>query len=278
MGAAEPSALALHPALLVRAVDAGLAVEAVEPVVRPERHPLLGLQPVAPEQHPRHRRLEIVVADPVERHPAEGLERVHVPLDERLLPLRGEHPVHRPARRRQPQREQEAVGQYSVELHPQISEVDLSLRARRMRLRHERLLDRPARLRRDLGPASRDVVAHRRVRQPREPVLVDQPRQHPPRRVTLLARRVEILAQHRVDQRLRRIKLRRPPHRRLPRRRHRRLQRLPHRPPTHMMTACQLPDRQPLTLMIPANPLEQLHPRPRHLTRPPLDIAVAAKR
>ena len=43
--AAEPPDLALDPALLVGAVDAGLAVERVEAVVRAEQHPPVVLVP-----------------------------------------------------------------------------------------------------------------------------------------------------------------------------------------------------------------------------------------
>ena len=57
------------------------------------------------------------------------------------------------------------------------------------------------RLHSDLGPALGDVVAHRGIRH-LELMLVDQPGQHPPRSVTLLAGRIQILAQHRIDQRL----------------------------------------------------------------------------
>src|SRR4051794_35082388 len=52
MGAAEPAALALHPALLVGALDARAAVERVEAVVGAELHPAVGLLAVAAEQHP----------------------------------------------------------------------------------------------------------------------------------------------------------------------------------------------------------------------------------
>ena len=87
VGAAEPAALTLHPALLMRAVDAGLAVEGVETVVGTERHPPVGLEPVAAGQHPRHRRLQVVVADVPPRHPTQPVERVDMAFQERLLRL-----------------------------------------------------------------------------------------------------------------------------------------------------------------------------------------------
>ena len=52
VGAAEPATLTLHTALLVSAVDAGLAFEGVEAIVGAERHPSVRLQPVPTEQHP----------------------------------------------------------------------------------------------------------------------------------------------------------------------------------------------------------------------------------
>jgi hypothetical protein len=94
MGAAEPATLALNPALLVGAVDAGLAVERVEPMVRTEGDPTLLLQPVPADQHPRHRRLQVVIANLVERDTAQHVKRVLVALQERLLSLGGEGAVH----------------------------------------------------------------------------------------------------------------------------------------------------------------------------------------
>ena len=57
--------------------------------------------------------------------------------------------MHRPARVRQPQREQEALGHLPGQAHPQIGEVDLGLRPGRVALRHEpgHHAGRPARLR-----------------------------------------------------------------------------------------------------------------------------------
>ena len=53
MAAAEPADLALHAALLVAALDAGLTEEAVEAVVRPQRDEPFRLDPVAALQHLR---------------------------------------------------------------------------------------------------------------------------------------------------------------------------------------------------------------------------------
>jgi hypothetical protein len=59
VGAAEPATLTLHAALLVGAVDAGLAVERVETTGGAERDQAVGLKPVPAEQDPRHRRLRL---------------------------------------------------------------------------------------------------------------------------------------------------------------------------------------------------------------------------
>lgn len=74
------------------------------------------------------------------------------------------------------------------------------------------LIGRPARLGPDLRPAHPHVIPHRRVRDLTQAVLVDQPGMHPPGGMPLLARRVQILGQHRIDQHLRRLQPRRYPH------------------------------------------------------------------
>lgn len=207
--AAEPAALDLDPALLVGALLARAAVEGVEPVVGPEGDPLAGLHPSAAEQHPSDRRLEVVVADVDHRHPAQLGERVHMAFQEGLLALRLERPVHRLARERAPQREQEHLGLRPAVDDPQVGEVDLGLRAWLVHLRDVDLLRRPARLGPDLRPAHVHVVPHRRVRDLGQLVLLDQPGMDPPRGMPLLARRRQVLPQHAVDQRLGRVQPRR---------------------------------------------------------------------
>ena len=150
---------------------------------------------------------------------------------ERLLGLGGEALVERSTRVRQPQGEQER---------------------------------RPVGLQSDLRPTTGYVVAHRRVLQIGLAVLVDQPGQHPPRGVTLLARRGQILAQHRVDQRLERVQPRRPPRRGLALRRGRRAQRLAHHAPMPPIPAGELADPQSLAPLVTPDRLEQLHPRRPH--------------
>jgi hypothetical protein len=95
MVAAEPAALPLDPALLMGALHTGLAVERLEAVVGPERHPpgRLGAGPA--EQHPRHRCFKVVVADVEPRSASEDLERHLMTFQERLLALGGVGPVNR---------------------------------------------------------------------------------------------------------------------------------------------------------------------------------------
>jgi hypothetical protein len=113
----------------------------------------------------------------------------------------------------QPQREQKHLRAHPAQIDPQIGEIDLGFRAGQVSLRDEPSLNGSTGLRGDLGPPLGDVVAHRGIGH-LELMLVDQPGQHPPRGVTLLARRIQILAQHPVDQRFGPVQPRR---RKLPR-------------------------------------------------------------
>ena len=219
--APEPAALTLHAALLMRPLDTGMAVKRLEAMMGTKRHPTPRLGAVAAEQHPRHRSYEVVVTDVEHRRPAEHLESSLVAFQERLLPLGCVGPMDSLAGERQPHGEQENLGADPRQVDPQIREVDLALGARLMGLRDERVLRPLAGRRPDLRPAFRDVVPHRRIGQIGQLMLIHEPRQDPAGGVTLLARRGQILSQHRVDQNLRRIQLRSRPHRRLPLRRHR---------------------------------------------------------
>lgn len=129
-----------------------------------------------------------------------------------------------------------------------------------MGLRHERLLNTSTGLGVDLHPPHPHVVPHRRVRDGVNVVLVDQAGQHPPGGMPLFTRSGQVLPQHRVDQRLDRIQLRRRLRPALTRRRHRRGQRLPHRPPMHPIPPGQRPNRQIFPLAVPTDRFEQTHP------------------
>ena len=96
VAASEAADLALHAALLMRARDAGLAEERVEAEVRAQCGEAVALDAVASGEHPRHGRLEIVVAD-APRHPAEAPEGDRMSLEERLLALAREADVDRPS-------------------------------------------------------------------------------------------------------------------------------------------------------------------------------------
>jgi hypothetical protein len=79
-----------------------------------------------------------------------------------------------------------------------VTEVDLGLGAGAMRLGDERLDRSPAGLHPDLGPSLGDIAPHDAIRH-RRVMLVDEPVEDPLDGVTLLARRVQIGAQHRID-------------------------------------------------------------------------------
>src|SRR5205807_5944959 len=78
MVAAEPSDLAFHPTLLMGPLDAGDAVEAVEPVMGTQPHKPRVLQAAAAQHDPDHRQLQVVIADPC-GHPGEPFERLDMP-------------------------------------------------------------------------------------------------------------------------------------------------------------------------------------------------------
>src|SRR5271166_1936505 len=96
--APEPAALTFHTALLVAALMPGLAVPGFKTVVRAKRNPALVLLPGAPEQHLFDRAVEVVVADLVNRHPAQPFEPIHVSFEERFLALGQKHPMRRARR------------------------------------------------------------------------------------------------------------------------------------------------------------------------------------
>ena len=267
--AAEPASLALDPALLVGPFDTGPAVEHVEAVVGPERHPPVRLDPGTAHQHPGHGSLQVVVADVDRREATQLFERVPVPVEERLLRRGRIRAVDRLARVRQAEREQEHLGLHPGQHDPQVGEVDLGFRTRRMGLRHEHLRQLLAGLGGDPRPGVADIVTDRRVGD-HQLVLLEQPHPDPQRRMTLLPRGGQVFAQHRVDQRLHRVQHRRHPLRHLPRRRFRRRQRLPDRAPVHPMPDRQLTDRHIRIIpTVPTDRFEHLDTTPtRHAGLP----------
>jgi len=174
------------------------------------------------------------------------------------------------AAKAQPVGEHEAADLLTGQREPHVAEVDLGLLARRVGLRHERLLGQPARLGLDLRAPAGDVVPHAGVRHVVDRMLIDEPGEDPPGGVLLLAVRGQVLAQYRVDQRLRRVRLQRSEHPRLAGRRGRGRQRLPHRAAVHPVPLRQRPDRQLLQAGVAADRLEQLHPA--HPPPPPPEV------
>jgi len=137
----------------------------------------------------------------------------------------------------------------------ELAEVHLSLGARQVRLRHRDLHLLQAKL----GAAAGHIPRHRHLRH-RGTMLGHQPLPDPPRGMPLLTRHLPVRQQPPVDHLPVRINRRLwPPRVRPARRRHRRLQRLPHRPPVHVMTIGQFPDRGSVDPAVLPDLLEQLH-------------------
>jgi len=104
--------------------------------------------------------------------------------------------MRRPVSKGQPHREQRRLGLHPAQHHPQIVEIHLSFGRRRIGLRHAAALQRLARLGEDLRTTLSDVVAHRRIRDRRDSVLVHQPSKDAPRGMPLLARLIQTAAEH----------------------------------------------------------------------------------
>ncbi len=254
--AAEPADLALDPALLMGALNPGLAEEAVEAVVRTQRDEPRVLHPLTAQHHPHHRRGEVVIADHPRRHPAQPLERGHVTIQEGLLGLIGVGDVHGLARVRQAQDEHPQLHPHPADHRGELPEVDLSLLGRDVSLGHFHLQglieDLPAQLAHQ-GPHAGLGHDH--------PFLLDQPLPHPPGGVALLGRHIlvgdqpsahrgHVWPQHRSH-----------PDGDFPRRRRRIGQRLTHRAPVHFVLLGQGPDREAFIAAVSSDTFELLHSR-----------------
>ena len=228
------------------------------------------LEPPAPAQHLGHRRAQVVVADERE-DAAEEAEGLHVRLEEGLLRLPLEGHDEGGARVAGAHQEEVDPGPLTGEFDLCLAPVDLRFHARVVHLRHEDLVDRIA----QLAPPATHVLAHRRLGDAGA-VLVAEALPDPFRGVPLLARRLPVREQPLLDQRPVRPQLRRPPPLGAPaRRRPGRGKRLTHGPAMDAVAARQLPDRQPLPLAVPTDPLEQLHPRSHPLCDLPLGLRKA---
>lgn len=207
--AAEEADVALDAALLVSALDAGLAVEGVDVEVGAERDPPVSLDPLPGEpDHLGDGSLEVVVADLVCGHPAEDLEGVHVPFEEGLLPARGRRAVDGFAAVGHAQREQVAGDQLAAQPDRDLPEVDLTFPAGQVGLGDEHVGLSAAVLGPHVGSPLPHVGADGVVGDTGQVVLVNQPGEDPGSRVPLLARRVQIGHQHLLDPGLERVQLR----------------------------------------------------------------------
>ena len=260
--AAEPADLSLDPALLVRALDPGLAVEGVEAVVRPQRHEARVLEPFPTQRAPDHRGLEVVVADHPARCPTERGERAHVPVQERLLGLVGVGVVERTAGVRQAHAEHPQPQHHPAYAGAELTEVDLGLLTRRVLLDDHHLGPRPG----DLGTKTRHEVAHRGLGHHRS-FLLHQPLPHPAGGVPLLARRVQVLRQPGPHELHVRTRDRRLTLGHLPGRWDRVSQRRTHRAPVHPVLPGELSDRQAFIAPVASDTFELLHSR--SLLHPP---------
>ena len=215
--AAEPPDRALDAALLMGALDAGLAVERVKAVVRPEQHPPVVLVAGTARSVDDGRDCggEVVVLDVLRGDPADRVERLNMPLEERFLRLGGVHTVDRLPGVGEPQDEHVALGPHPAQDDPDLTEVDLGLLTRAVVLGDERLKAASA-LEVDLCPPDPHVVPHGRVRQTGRGLLVDEAIEDPGRGMPLLPRRVQIRAEHAVDGVLERVQPRCRPCRCLP--------------------------------------------------------------
>ncbi len=262
VSAAEPADFPLDAALLVGALDPGVAVESVEPVVGPEQQPplVLGSLPAGTVDDFHDRVGEIVVSDVSGRDAPDVLESVDVAFEERFLRLGRIDPMDRLAGVGQTEGEHMALDLHPSQHHPDLPEVDFRLRPRRMFLR-DKHLRQPAGLRINLRATSADVVTDRRVGQLPCPVLISEAGEDTSCGMTLFARSFEVLPEHHVDRGLEHIQPGRCPHPGLSLWWFRLPQCLPDSWPADTMTSGQLPDRKTLHARITPDPRKNFHPR-----------------
>jgi hypothetical protein len=252
MVAPEEPDLAFDPALLVGALHPGQAVPGSEPVVLVKGRPAFGLLALpAAEDDLLDRDLQVVVAHHAGRYPAEHPQRVGVPVEEGFQAHRGIRLVDRTTGVAQAQREQEALGHLPVEQHPQLTEVDLRIRARGVGALDEPRQDAGSgpELDQDLRAAPGDIVGDVRVRH-RRPVLPRQPIGDARGGVPLLGRGRDVLAQPLIDHCVVRAEDRGTAHRGLAWRRLRIGERLAYQVTADPELQCQCPDRQALLFAI----------------------------
>ena len=164
--------------------------------MRPQGDEPFRLGPVPASQHALHRRLQVVVADPA-RHAAHLLKGADMAVEERLLGLVQIHPVKPLAGRGEAEHEHPALREHAVEPEGEPPEVDPTLGAGRMPLRHLHLHQHHRLPAAHLG----DVATHRRLAH-LSLMLIDEALPHPSSGVPLLTRRLPICLQPGVDRRL----------------------------------------------------------------------------
>ena len=267
MGTAEAPDLGLDAALLVRAGAAGEREEGVEEVVRAQGDEAVRLLAAAAAQDLLHRRGEIVVADRA-KDAAEEAEGLDVPLEEGLLRVALEAGHEGGARVGGAQEEEPDTQPPTPDLDLGLAPVDLGLLAGQVYLGNEGPGERLA----ELTTATADVLAHRRLGDVGS-VLSEEALPDPLGRVALLPGRLAVGEEPLVDERPVGPKLRRRPARRaLPRRRERRSERLADSAAVDAKALRERPDRQPLSVAITPDLLEQLHPRSHPLCAPPVGL------
>lgn len=125
---------------------------------------------------------------------------MYVAFEERLLPGRGADPVDGLPRVGQSQAEQRAGHQLSAQPYDDLAEVNLALAAGQVGLRDERGDGLPPGFDTDLAATGRDVVTHHPVRHHSNGVvLVEEPAEDALCGMSLLPRRVQVIAEPAVD-------------------------------------------------------------------------------
>jgi len=183
-------AAALHPSLVVPRPRS--RERRLEGVVRDQRLHPRRQHAGRPDQHPRDRRPQIIVEEPV-RHAAHMSERADVPVEETHLVLPRVEPAEVSPARHQPHDEQPRLLSHGGDVDPDLEEVDLPQVPRLVHERNEDLL--PPAL--PLG----HVRFHQRGAD-RMPLLDEEPVQPRGRQPLLALRPARRLRQQRIEPRL----------------------------------------------------------------------------
>ncbi|MDQ3740467.1 MAG: hypothetical protein M3389_05930, partial [Actinomycetota bacterium] len=249
--ASKAADLAFDAALLVCALKADRRKQGAEEVVRAHRDEAVRLDPAAALEDLLDGRAEVVVADLLE-DPAKPVKRLGVTLEKRLLRLDRRGHAERRAREARAHEEQMHRRPGSGDVDVGLPPVDLGGDRGRVDLRHEHVPGHVT----ELAAALAHVIADRRLGD-LGAVLVDEAPPNALRRVALLARRVDVGEQPRIDQLAIRTELRRRPrHRHATSRRQRRRKRRPDGAAMHPMALGERAQRQVLTLAITTDLLE----------------------